>query len=124
MAVRIFPIMIGAAVGGVDGALYDADVKHARTTNTKQYSMWFEAAAFGGGLLMELMRFSPDITDPLTLGGVTLLARRAGISLSGGLPAGTTGYALPMPHYAAVRPELVPMPGYAGARIEPTGVLG
>lgn len=122
--VRIFPIVIGAAAGAVDGALQDSDIKHSRVSNTKQFSTWFEAAAFGGGLLLDLMRFSPDVTDPLIFGGIFGLSRRAGMAL-GNMAAGTapvTHMALPMARYAAVREgAAVGAPGY---QYEPTNILG
>lgn len=120
--VRVFPMIVGAGVGGVDGALEVADLRAGRVTNTRQYSTWFEAAAFGGGLLLNLMRFSDDITDPLTFSGLALLSRRAGkaVMQSQAAPA-PLSYALPMPAYSAVR--------QAGAyspydRVQPTGILG
>lgn len=122
MAVRVFPLIIDVAVGGIDGFLQEADNTAAvpRVANTKQYSTWFEAAAFGGGLLMNLMRFSEDITDPLTFGGLALLSRRTGLTLAAASrkPA---AYAVPAEYAAPRAPFMYGPPNY---KREPTGPLG
>lgn len=125
MAIRIFPLMLDAAVGGIDGILQEADntATVPRTANLKQYSTWFEAAAFGGGLLMSLMRFSDTITDPLTMGGLALLSRRGGLMLAASQKP--HAFALPMPTYTAARaPFVQDVPGDPAYRIEPSGVMG
>jgi hypothetical protein len=97
--IRVFPMVIEAGLGGVDGALQVADLRAGRITNTRQFSTWFEAAALLGGIALDLMRFSPDITEPLELGGLFGLSRRAGVALMQGMTP-------PAPHameYAAAR---------------------
>lgn len=116
--VRVFPHIIGVAAGGVDGALEVNDIRHGRVSNARQYSTWFEAAMFGGGLVLNLMRFSPDVTDPLTLGGVALLGRRGGMAL---MQSQTT-----TPPPAAMRTFASARAGdiYGMNRTSPTGVFG
>lgn len=83
--IKIMPNVLAGGVGVIDGVLLSNDIDKARANMDGSaiegefpWSTMFEAAAFIGGAGLDLMRWSPDITEPLMYGGIALLGSRGG----------------------------------------------
>jgi len=78
------PAIISAAVGIGDALLADTDAKNGRTSATRAYTTWGQAAVTGTGLLLGATRMGglgPDVYEPLFNSGLTLAARNAAFRL-------------------------------------------
>ncbi|MGH7611602.1 MAG: hypothetical protein ACREN4_06255 [Candidatus Dormibacteria bacterium] len=78
MALSLLPTGIALLDGGVDGLLRQNDLNNGRTKIHKQYSTWYEAVGFVGGLAAALLGAHPDIADPFVYGSGALLASKGG----------------------------------------------
>ena len=104
MAIRIFPIIIAGGTGVVRGLARRNDVAQGRANPDGSalpgkfpLAMVIDVAALGGGVALDLMRFTPDISEPLILAGSALLGDRGGHAISAQIMA--PQYA--SPYYAA-----------------------
>lgn len=111
MAIRIFPNVIAAGVGVVHGVVRRNDVAQQRAnpdgsaiSGKFPLAMVLEVGALLGGAAADTFRVSPDLSEPLMLGGAALLGSRGGNFLGGqaGFPA------VSRPAYTAARPAFVP----------------
>ena len=78
MALRLLPTGISLVNGGVDGLLRQNDLNNGRAEIHKQYSSYYEAVGFVGGLVAALMGAHPDLADPFLYSSGALLASKAG----------------------------------------------
>lgn len=105
MALRIFPTIISGGTGIVRGLARRNDVAQGRANPDGSsmagrfpLAMLIDVAAFGGGVALDLMRFTPDITEPLIYTGAAFLGDRGGNAIGGqiGMPS---PYAAAVPYY-------------------------
>ena len=103
MALRIFPTIISGGTGIVRGLARRNDVAQGRANPDGSsmagrfpLAMVIDFAAFAGGVGLDLMRFTPDITEPLIYSGAAFLGDRGGNAIGGqiGSPA-MAGAAVP-----------------------------
>lgn len=90
MALRIFPTIISGGTGIVRGLARRNDVAQGRANPDGSsmagrfpLAMAIDVAAFGGGVVLDLMRFTPDITEPLIYSGAAFLGDRGGNAIGG-----------------------------------------
>ena len=109
MAIRIFPALISGGTGVVHGLARRNDVAQGRANpdGSSAEGRWplalmLEGAAFAGGIVGDIMRFTPDITEPLIYGGAVLLGDRGGHAIGATVGAGRLGA---VPYYAHAAPS-------------------
>lgn len=114
MALRIFPTLISGGTGVVHGLARRNDTAQGRANpdGSAVNGRWplalaVEAVAFAGGIAADMMRFTPDITEPMIYGGATLLGDRGGHAIGATVGAGRLAA---VPYYAPVGPG---SPAYA-----------
>ena len=99
MALQFTPIIVAGGLGAIDEVMENADVNAGRTTNTRQYSFYYELALFGVPAFMEMSGGGVGyglrwLADPALLVGSALLGRRASKYLRTQSTT-PTGYAIP-----------------------------
>lgn len=104
MAIRIFPIGIAGGTGLIHGIARRNDVAQNRANPDGSpmpgrfpLALVLEVAAFGGGIVADIMRFTPDISEPLILGGAALLGSRGGQAIGATIGGGQLAA---VPYYA------------------------
>jgi hypothetical protein len=82
---KVFPTLIAGGVGVAHGVAADSDVANGRanpdgTAIAGHYPMAtiIEVGSLVGGVGLDIMRFSPDISESLILAGAALLGHRGG----------------------------------------------
>lgn len=74
---RPMPVMTAIGAGALDGVVQNNDEAAGRVDLATQYGTWYEVGLFGGGIMLDMMRFgAPDILESLWLAGGTLLSKR------------------------------------------------
>ncbi|MDP3893910.1 hypothetical protein, partial [Nocardioides sp.] len=89
---RLTPTITAAALGAGAGWWRKNDIDNARTTLSKQWGTYIEAGAAASGMIADLMYrgMNRELTDTLSIGGLTLLAERLTRSaLSGSFGTGS-----------------------------------
>lgn len=126
MALRIFPTIISGGTGIVRGLARRNDVAQGRAMPDGSpmggrfpLAMVIDVAAFGGGIALDLMRFTPDITEPLIYSGAAFLGDRGGNAIGGqiGSPA---PYAAAIPYYGGNRGSAAPAAAVASPALRET----
>lgn len=121
--VRLFPVAVAAGIGLVDGTVADNDARSGRVALTKQYSSYLEAGLLAAGFAMETWgRFSPDLTQPMLIGGTVLLAKKVGQKYLRPASAAAAGVAYPMQQVGAG--SAYPYYPRAGSGMEAVSALG
>jgi len=120
MAIRIFPIGIAGGTGLIHGIARRNDVAQGRANPDGSpmpgrfpLALILEAAAFGGGIVADIMRFTPDISEPLILGGAALLGSRGGSMIGATIGAGQLAA---VPYYAPAAAVATPSPSPSSSR--------
>lgn len=125
MALRIMPMTISGGAGLLHGFARKNDVDQGRANPDGSavqgmfpFSLILEVALFGGGVVLDMMRFSPDMSEPMVYSGAYALGDRGGNALSGQIlqPVAAHGY-WGAAHPAAVEAALsTAVPAHAGRR--------
>ena len=76
--IGLLPEGLVVVEGALNGVLQQNDDNAGRTEFHKQYSTWYEAALFVGGLGLGLIGGHPDLFEPLLYGGTFGLVSKGG----------------------------------------------
>ena len=116
MAIRIFPIGIAGGTGLIHGIARKNDVAQGRANPDGSsmpgrfpLALILEAAALGGGVVADIMRFTPDISESLILTGAALLGDRGGNAIGSTVGAGAMAA---VPYYGQAAAQ-VAQPAYS-----------
>lgn len=95
MPLRIMEVAVGGGAGLVRGFTRKSDITNHRSNPDGSampgkwpYHMLLDGVLFAGGIVADMMRMSPSISETLIIAGSVLLGDDAGFRLSGELPAG------------------------------------